>query len=84
MQELKERRTTLRRADDRAGCPYITPEQIEEIADKAAEKAAVKAVELMTNKIYLEVGKSAIKKITTIIGVAAVALSIWLYGKGDL
>lgn len=79
-----ERRTTLRREDDRAGCPYITPEQIEEIADKAAEKAAVKAVELMTNKIYLEVGKSAIKKITTIIGVAAVALSIWLYGKGDL
>lgn len=84
MQELKERRTTLRREDDRAGCPYITPEQIEEIADKAAEKAAVKAVELMTNKIYLEFGKSAIKKITTIIGVAAVALSIWLYGKGDL
>lgn len=74
----------MRREDDRAGCPYITPEQIEEIADKAAEKAAVKAVELMTNKIYLEVGKSAIKKITTIIGVAAVALSIWLYGKGDL
>lgn len=84
MEAFNERRTTLRREDDRAGCPYLTPEQLEEIAEKAAEKAAVKAVELMTNKIYMEVGKSTIKKVTTIIGVAAVALSIWLYGKGNL
>lgn len=84
MESFNERRTALRREEDRSGCPYLTPEQIEEIADKAAEKAAVKAVELMTNKIYLEVGKSTIRRITTIIGVAAVALSIWLYGKGTL
>lgn len=84
MEVLKERRTTLRREEDRAGCPYITPEQLEEIADKAADKAAVKAIKLMTNKIYMEVGKSVIRKVTIIIGAAAVALSIWLHGKGDL
>lgn len=84
MESFNERRTTLRREDDRAGCPYLTPEQMEEIADKAAERAAVRAVELMTNKIYMEVGKSVIKKVTIIIGAAAVALSIWLYGKGTL
>lgn len=84
MEALSERRTTLRREEDRYGCPYVTPEQIEEIADKAAEKAAVKAVELMTNKIYIEVGKGVIRKLTIIIGAASVALSIWLYGKGNL
>lgn len=84
MEAFNERRTTLRRQEDRAGCPYLTPEQIEEITDKAADKAAVKAVELMTNKIYMEVGKSVIKKVTIIIGAASVALSIWLYGKGNL
>lgn len=84
MESFNERRTTLRREDDRAGCPHLTPEQMEEIADKAAERAAVRAVELMTNKIYMEVGKSVIKKVTIIIGAAAVALSIWLYGKGTL
>lgn len=70
----------MRREDDRAGCPYLTPEQ----ADDIAEKAAIRAVEKMTNKIYMEVGKGVIKKVATIIGVAFVALSIWLYGKGDL
>lgn len=84
MEAFNERRTTLRRQEDRAGCHYLTPEQIEEITDKAADKAAVKAVELMTNKIYMEVGKSVIKKVTIIIGAASVALSIWLYGKGNL
>lgn len=84
MEAFNERRAALRREDDRAGCPYLAPEQMEEIADKAAEKAAIRAVELMTNKIYMEVGKGVIRKVTIIIGAAFVALSIWLYGKGSL
>lgn len=50
--------------------------------DRIAEKAAVKAVEKMTGRMYEEVGRSVVSKGLTIIGVVAVALFTYLYGKG--
>lgn len=50
--------------------------------DKIAEKAAVKAVEKVTGRMYEEVGRSVVSKGLTVIGVAAVALLTYLYGKG--
>ena len=80
MQELKERRTTLRREDDRSGCPYLTPEQMEDIA----EKAAVRAVQKMTDSMYREIGKGLVKKFLWFVGVVSVALYFWLRDKGVL
>ena len=50
--------------------------------DRIAEKAAVKAVEKMTGRMYEEVGRSVVSKGLTIVGVVAVALFTYLYGKG--
>jgi len=75
-----ERRTTLRRENDRAGCPYLTPEQVEEIA----ETAAVKAVQKMTDGMYRNIGKGVVNKVLWVIGVFGVALYFWLRDKGVL
>lgn len=56
----------------------LTDAQMERIA----EKAAVKAVEKMTGKMYEEVGRNVVSKGLTILGVIAVALFAFLYGKG--
>lgn len=69
--------------------PYNGPErrktplseaQIEEIAEKAADKAVAK----MTSMAYQIVGKSVIEKLCYIVGVVAVGLYFWLDGKGIL
>lgn len=80
MEAFNERRTALRREDDRAGCPYLTPEQMEDIA----EKAAVKAVQKMTDTMYREIGKGFVKKFLWFVGVTSVALYFWLRDKGVL
>lgn len=80
MEAFNERRTTLRREDDRAGCPYLSQQQVEEIA----EKAAVKAVQKMTDTMYREIGKGFVKKFLWFVGVASVALYFWLRDKGVL
>lgn len=56
----------------------LTDEQIEEIAEKAAENA----VEKMTNQIYLEVGKGVVKKALYLIGAFIVGAGIWAKAKG--
>lgn len=50
----------------------------EEEIDKIVEKALDKAVE----KMYLEVGRSIIKRGLWVIGSAVVAIAIWLAGGG--
>ena len=70
----------MRREDDRAGCPYLTPEQLEEIAEKAAEKAVKK----MTDSMYREIGKGFVKKFLWFVGVVSVALYFWLRDRGVL
>lgn len=54
----------------------LTDEQIENIAERAAEVAL--------NKVYTEVGKSVLKKLSWIAGAAAIGLFMWLGGHGSL
>lgn len=59
----------------RQGRPMqLTDEQIEQIAEKAAEKA----VDKITKEAYAAVGKSVVSKFTWAVGVIAVALYLWL------
>ena len=54
----------------------LTDEQIEAIAERAAEVAF--------EKIYQEVGKSVLKKLAWLTGAAVVGLAMWLGGHGSL
>lgn len=56
----------------------LTEAQIEEIAERAANKAVAK----LTDQVYREVGKSVVQKFTYIVGAIAVALFLWLQTKG--
>jgi len=56
----------------------LTDAQMERIA----EKAAAKAVQKMTGKMYEEVGRSVVSKGLTVLGVVAVAALSYLYSKG--
>ena len=52
--------------------PVLTDEQIEQIAQKAAELA----VQKMTTEIYASVGKSILHKVFWFVGVLATALVV--------
>ena len=54
----------------------LTDEQIDHIAEKAAEVAF--------KKIYEEVGRSVVKKIFWIVGAGALGLMFWMAGNGSL
>ena len=54
----------------------LTDAQIDEIAEKAAERAF--------QKIYQNVGKSVLTKLTWTVGAAVVGLAMWLSGHGSL
>lgn len=56
----------------------LTEAQIEEIAERAANKAVAK----LTDQVYREVGKNVVQKFTYIVGAIAVALFLWLQTKG--
>ncbi len=56
----------------------LTDEQLEMIADMAAEKAVAK----ITAQAYQEVGKTVVKKFTYIVGVLVVAGYFWAQQKG--
>lgn len=56
----------------------LTEEQIDQIAEKAAEKA----IEKLTTHVYQEVGKSVVSKLFYIIGACAVGLYLFLKSKG--
>ena len=76
-----DRRNRFRRADDNVnGCPYVTPEQLEAIAENAAERAVKK----MTDNLYKEVGKGVLNKLLWALGIIAVAMAAWLHDRGYL
>lgn len=54
----------------------LTDQQIDEIAERAAQKAL--------QIVYAEVGKSVLKKLAWVVGLVVVGLAIWLTGKGYL
>ena len=56
----------------------LTESQIEEIAERAANKAVAK----LTEHVYREVGRNVVQKFTYIVGAVAVALFLWLQTKG--
>lgn len=56
----------------------LSDDQIDEIAEKAAEKAVAK----MTAMVYQEVGKGVINKLLWVAGVIAVAVYGFLQAKG--
>ncbi|MBV6447085.1 hypothetical protein [Nitrosomonas sp.] len=62
------------------GCPYLTEEQVEEIA----ERAAARALNKMADQVYREVGKGVVSKALWLIGVIAVGVAMWLNSKGFL
>ncbi len=55
---------------------YLTEHDIDEIAEKAAERAL--------EKVYAQVGQNILKKLTWLIGIAAIGLAMWLGGNGNL
>ena len=59
-----ERRTSL----------TLTDEQIEEIAERAAEVAL--------GRVYTQIGKSVVQKFLYLVGAAALAVYAFLKGKG--
>lgn len=54
----------------------LTDAQIEAIAERAAEVAL--------NKVYADVGKGVLKKLSWLAGVAVIGLALWLAGNGNL
>ena len=62
------------------GCPHITEDDVERIA----ESAATKAIEKMKDDFYREVGKGFMNKLFVITGMAIVGLAAWLHSKGFL
>lgn len=58
----------------------LSEEQIETIAERAAEKA----VEKLTRHIYQEVGKNVVSKMFYLVGACAVGVCFWLKSKNLL
>lgn len=56
----------------------LTEAQIEEIAERAANKAVAK----LTDQVYREVGKNVVQKFIYVVGAISVALFLWLQTKG--
>ena len=54
----------------------LTDEQIEAIAERAAEKAI--------ERVYTQIGKSVVTKFIWLVGVVSLALYAWLNGAGHL
>lgn len=58
------------------GPRYLTEHDIDDIAEKAAERAL--------EKVYTEVGKSVLTKAAWIVGVVVLGLFMWLASSGNL
>lgn len=56
----------------------LSDEEIDLIAEKAAEKA----IEKITHQLYEEIGRSIVSKVLTGLGILAVALVSWFAGQG--
>jgi hypothetical protein len=52
----------------------LTDEEMDAIAEKAAQKAL--------QKVYAEVGKGILNKVAWVLGSATIAVLLWLGGKG--
>lgn len=62
------------------GCPHITEDDVERIA----ESAATRAIQKMKDEFYKEVGKSFLGKLFILTGMVLVGIAGWLHSKGFL
>lgn len=65
----------MRREADKSGCPYLTEAQMEDIAERAAQRAL--------DKVAMNVGKNVISKVFWVAGAASVAAYLWIKDKGS-
>lgn len=72
MQERRERHEPI----------TLTREQIEEIAELAAEKGSDKALNKIITRGYTEVGKAFFSKVIWITGAIIVGITMYLQDKG--
>lgn len=56
--------------------PSLTEEQIDLIAERAAERAL--------EKVYAQIGKSIVQKFLWLVGAASLAVLAWMKGSGKL
>lgn len=59
-------------------CPANNESSIEEIAERAADKA----IEKLTSHLYQEVGKNIVSKLFYILGICIIGMALWLRDKG--
>ena len=62
--------------NERRASPHLTEEQIDAIAERAAEKAL--------EKVYTHIGKSVVHKFLWVVGACVLALAAYLKGLGKL
>lgn len=70
----EERRSQEDSCGRRDHCPMMEDSAIEEIAEKAAEKA----IEKLTAHVYQEIGRGLVSKIIWMSGVVVVGVWLWL------
>jgi len=58
----------------------LTEEQIDTIAERAADKA----VEKLTDHIYMEVGRGVIKRVVYVLGAFVIGVVLWAKKQGWL
>lgn len=68
-------------------CEYSGPERrrmplSEEQIEAIAEKAADRAVKKLTDQVYREVGRGVISKFVWLVGAASIGVALWLNAKG--
>jgi hypothetical protein len=66
------------KGEERRASGVLSDEEIEIIAERAAEKAMLK----MTNQLYQEVGKGVISKFLYLVGIVTIAGWAWLHSNG--
>ena len=64
--------------EERRARGVLSDDEIEIIAERAAEKAMLK----MTNQLYQDIGKGIISKLLYLIGIVTIAAWAWLHTNG--
>lgn len=61
---------------------HLSPKQLDEIVNMAAERAARRAAELVKAEFFQAFGRSIFDKLLWMIGAVVVALYLWAQSKG--
>lgn len=62
----------------------FSDEELKELLSQAAQQGAERAIDVWTNRLYREVGKSVMTKIFQIFGVLLVGFVFWAIQQGWL